>query len=363
LNSCRELATLSPGLKKGFTEEKVLSVKHLGAAFGKSFRIEDVSFSVRSGERVVILGPNGSGKTSLLRLILGLETPETGSISWSDRVLSKESRVLVLPEDRSMGILFQEGALFPHLGVRENVAVALPPGTPGDAGRPLVDRALDIARIRHLEDRSVPALSGGEQQRVALARALVQRPGVLLLDEPLRSLDGPSKREILSELRLIVEKEDMAALLVTHDTQEAALFADRVVVLREGRKIQEGSFAEIYDRPADRFTADFLGPVQTIEAEKARRWGLGLPEGSGAAVVLFRPEHLVLTEVPDTEARGLEVARVQSTGALLEIAVMLPDKTELLSRAPAHASPGPGRKVSARIVQALSLPITEEPES
>jgi iron(III) transport system ATP-binding protein len=341
----------------------VLSVKHLGAGIGRSFRIEDVSFSVRSGERVAILGPNGSGKTSLLRLILGLETPDSGTISWSDTVLSKEGRVLVLPEDRSMGILFQEGALFPHLTVRENVAVALPPGTSGAAGRPLVDRALDIARIGHLDDRSVPALSGGEQQRVALARALVQRPGVLLLDEPFRSLDGPAKREILSELRVIVQREDMATLLVTHDTEEAAAFSDRVVILRAGRKIQEGSFAEIYDHPADRFTADFLGPVQTIDVEQARRCGLGLPPGGGASKLLFRPEHLVLTAVPDSEADGLRVAHVRSTGALQEIAILLPDGTELLSRVPAHASPQPGRKVSARIVQTLPLPVIEEPES
>jgi iron(III) transport system ATP-binding protein len=338
----------------------VLSVNNHCARIGRDFAIEDISFSVGSGERIALLGPNGSGKTSLLRLIAGLETPRSGTISWSGAVLSSPGRVDVPPESRSMGILFQEGALFPHLDVRANVAVALPPGTSKSEGRPLVDRALEIARIRHLADRSVLAISGGEQQRAALARALVLRPAVLLLDEPCRSLDGPVKRQILAELRAIAQKENMATLLVTHETDEAAAFSDRVVLLRGGRMAQEGSFDDIYRHPADRGIADFLGPVQAIETDKARRHGLELPPGCEAPELFFRPEHLVLTAAPDSAAHSLRVVQVRAAGALQEVTVELPDGTELLSRVLAGRDLQSGQSVSGRIAATLSLPDNEE---
>jgi iron(III) transport system ATP-binding protein len=338
----------------------VLSVRELCGTIGRSFRLEGVSFTVGPGERVAVLGPNGSGKSFLLRLILGLATPRAGTISWSDEVLSEGGRVRVPPEARSMGVVFQEGALFPHLDVRRNVELALPRTLGAAARREQVDRALEVARIHALRDRAVQALSGGEQQRVALARALVQRPRVLLLDEPFHSLDGPLKRAVLAEVRTMVEDRDVATVLVTHDTDEAASFADRVVFLLGGRMVQEGTFEDLYSRPADRVAAEFLGPVETLELAAVRDAGIELPREHDGPTVVFRPEHLELTTLDGGDDRGLEVVEVSHQGAFQRVVVALPDGRSLTSKAGTGVSWERGQRVSARIARTLSWPGRDE---
>ncbi len=338
----------------------MLSLQNVSAVLSSGFRLDGVSFSVDANERLAVLGPNGSGKSFLLRLILGLETPKGGSISRGEQELSKAGRVVVQPEARGMGVVFQEGALFPHLDVRENVALALPKKTSAKERIEKVDRALELTRIRHLHDRAVQSMSGGEQQRVAIARALVHHPRILLLDEPFHSLDGPLKREILADVRNLVEKERIATILVTHDTDEAASFADRVVMIRAGRVVQEGTFEEIYAHPSDREAAVFLGPVESIEQTRAREASIELVGENDAATLYFRREHLELSELSNGDAEGLEVTDVQPRGAFQDVSVKLTDGSELVSRALAGATWQVGQRVSARITHTLSGLETEE---
>ena len=319
---------------------------------GRDFRIEGLTLEVEAGERVSILGPNGSGKSSTLRAIAGLEVPRSGTITLAGELLSSGGRVHRPPDCRGMGILFQDGVLFPHLDVRQNVELGLPPGTAREQGSEPVDRALSLARVEHLEHRQVTVLSGGEQQRVALARALVQRPKVLLLDEPFQGLDGPTTREIIDEVRKIVVEESIVTVHVTHDAEEAATFSDRIVLLVDGRKMQEGSFEEIYEHPFDTAAASFLGPLGSIEVERARQNGIEVPNAVDG-LIYFRPEHLLLEKTEGTE--GLVVSREWSSGALQEVVVALDDGSELASRRLAEEPLRPGQKVTARIARELTF--------
>lgn len=331
----------------------MLTVNNLSARYGRSFKIVRVSFSVAPGELVAILGPNGSGKTSLLRLVVGLDPPRSGSIAWSDVVLSCDRSVLVLPEHRGMSLLFQEGVLFPHLSVRDNVALGLPLDVAADRCDALVDEALSSMRIRDLAKRSTPSLSGGEQQRVALARALVRRPRVMLLDEPFHSLDATVKRPVIAEIRAIAKDKGIATLFVTHDIDEASEMADRVVLLRDGAVVQQGSMADLVGAPVDRWTAMFFGEVESLDADDARSWGIVLPEPVGGSRVSFRPEDLVLVPWSEAAPPQLVVTGIRELGALVEATLALPDGTNLLSRAPAHCQVAAGQPVQARVARVL----------
>lgn len=309
--------------------EMGLSVEGLTIALGRSFRIEDLSLEVGAGETVALVGPNGSGKSSVLRTIAGLEVPQAGRISWSGTLLSSAGRVHVPPEDRKIGMLLEDSALFPHLDVRANVALALPRAATAAERDDLVNRALELARVLPLRARPVTTLSSGEQQRVALARALVRGPGLLLLDEPFHSLDGPTKRGILADLKAVVRDRKLAVIDVTHDPAEASDLSDRVVLLRHGRKQQEGTFEDLYAHPRSPFVADFFGPVQTIEAEAARRDGIELPAEASEGRISFRPECLLLSPCSDAARARLVVEQVRGAGALVRITVRLTDGSSL----------------------------------
>jgi iron(III) transport system ATP-binding protein len=330
----------------------MLSVDKLGVRLGPRFGLQDLSFRVAPGERVAIVGPNGSGKSTLLELIAGLRAPGAGRILWADVVLSADRQVRVLPEQRGVGLLLQDGVLFPHLTVQDNVALGLPRDTPPPERAALVDRALEALQASALRDRPVPSLSGGEQQRVALARALAQRPRLMLLDEPFHSLDGPVKRAILSELRDLVQTRGLAALLVTHDTSEVAAFAERALVLREGRFVQEGSLQQLYDEPADGWVARLLGEVEVMDLAQLRRSGVLLPALAAEPAdgrLSFRPEAVALTPAE----QGLEVVRCCGQGAAIEVCLRLTDGGTLRARAPAHSAPAVGSTVVARIMHTL----------
>lgn len=333
-----------------------LRVEGLSAEVAGGFRLDAVDLLVEAGERVAVIGPNGAGKSCLLRLLVGLDRAREGRVSWAGELLTDGPRVVVPPERRPMGMVFQELALFPTRDVAGNVALGLPRGTPRAEAPGLVDRALVVARIGHLRARSVSALSGGEQQRVALARALVRRPEVLLLDEPFHSLDWPVKREILSDLRGLVGEGRIATVLVTHDTEEAMAFADRVVLLRDGRKVQEGPFDDLYRAPADRAAGELLGPVETLCTEAARRAGIALPEGATGDLVAFRREDLHLTR----GGRGgedleevLEVVEVRPRGPCADVVVRLPDGSTATARPSSAAAPRAGERVGARVARLL----------
>lgn len=214
------------------------------------------SFSLELGlevgaETVALVGPSGAGKTSVLRAVAGLLRPDCGRVALGDAIwFDSERRVHVPPERRSVGLVFQEYALFPHMTVAQNVAY-------GGNGR--VDELLDSLGIAPLRDARPDELSGGERQRVALARALAREPSVLLLDEPLTALDAHTRGRVRAELGELLAAVRLPSLLVTHDFQDAAALADRVGVLVEGRIVQVGSPAELVAAPTSAFVADFTG--------------------------------------------------------------------------------------------------------
>lgn len=217
--------------------------------------LEGVSFTVAPGETVCLLGPSGSGKSTLLRIIAGLEEAEGGRVYWE-----KESITHVPPHRRRMGMVFQDYALFPHLTVAENVAFGLRmQGWPLQDRQARVREVLELVRLRGFEARRVTDLSGGEQQRVALARALAPRPHVLMLDEPLGALDRALREELLEELRGILRASDVAAIYVTHDQEEAAAIADRILILHGGKIVREGTPCEVWNDPGSLWVAQFLG--------------------------------------------------------------------------------------------------------
>ena len=228
-----------------------------------------MSLRVEPGAFVSLLGPSGCGKTTLLRIIGGFETPDAGS------VFIHGQRVDGLPPNRRpVNTVFQRYALFPHKTVFENIAFALAiRGVPVREQRERVRRMLDLVRLPGIEERAPAQLSGGQAQRVSLARALIGQPQVLLLDEPLAALDLKLRKAMQLELRRIQEELGTSFLYVTHDQEEALTMSDRIVLMNDGRIVQEGSPAEIYDRPATVFASDFIGEANLLRGVVTARNG------------------------------------------------------------------------------------------
>jgi ABC-type Fe3+/spermidine/putrescine transport system ATPase subunit len=217
--------------------------------------LDGISFKASHDETVCLLGPSGGGKSTILRLIAGLETPESGSIFWAGEDITNKP-----PHLRNFSLMFQDYALFPHLTVKENIAFGLHMrGISGKEVDRVVKRSLSMVRMERFADRRVTDLSGGEQQRVALARAIAPQPGLLMLDEPLGALDRTLREHLMAELRSLLQELNIPAIYVTHDQQEAFNIADRLLVLHEGRILQSGSPAEVYLRPASPWLAGFFG--------------------------------------------------------------------------------------------------------
>lgn len=232
----------------------------------------EAALEVPLGRTVALLGPSGSGKSTLLRLVAGLEPPDAGRITFGETDLTP-----LPPERRGVGLVFQDYALFPHLTVWENIAFGLRERRWSEAR--VEARVREMLELTHLTPhaRKRPdRLSGGEQQRVALARSLAPEPRLLLLDEPLGALDLRLREELLLELRDILRRTSVTALVVTHDQAEAFLLADRVAVMREGRVVQSDTPEGLYAHPQDAWTARFLGHKNVLSPEESR--GLGLPE-------------------------------------------------------------------------------------
>ena len=225
-----------------------LRVDNLSVAYGGPPVLTDLSLEIAPGELVALLGPSGCGKTTLLRSIAGLERPTHGTISVGGRVVT-DNENFVPPERRRIGMVFQDGALFPHLDVQRNVAYGLPRDQRRN-GR--VDEALAMVGLADVADRMPGTLSGGQQQRVALARALAPRPGVLLLDEPFSNLDATLRLQVRAEMHRLLVDLGITTIFVTHDQEEAFVLGDRVAVLHDGHLVQVGTPDDLYRRPADR---------------------------------------------------------------------------------------------------------------
>jgi sulfate transport system ATP-binding protein len=238
-----------------------IEVDHISKHFGAFEALNDVSFRIESGELVALLGPSGSGKTSLLRIIAGLDQPDSGTVRLYDEDATGTSA-----RDRHVGFVFQHYALFRHLTVFENIAFGLrvrPAATrPPEAEiRERVRKLLELIQLDWLGDRYPNQLSGGQRQRVALARALAVEPRVLLLDEPFGSLDAKVRKELRRWLRRLHDELHVASVFVTHDQEEALEVSDRVVIMNQGRIEQIGTPSEVYDTPATPFVYQFLGDV------------------------------------------------------------------------------------------------------
>jgi iron(III) transport system ATP-binding protein len=238
-----------------------VAIEHVSFGYDGTPVLDDVSLEVAKGEFFAFLGPSGSGKTTLLRLIAGFGMPSTG------RILIGEREVTQLPPwSRNVGMVFQSYALWPHMTVARNVAFGLEQRKiPRSEIARRVTAALDLVELTAFADRRPAQLSGGQQQRVALARTIVIEPEVLLLDEPLSNLDAKLRVEMRAELRMLQRKLGITAIYVTHDQEEANAIADRIAVLNEGRIQQIGAPIALYDRPANRFVATFLGTANLIE--------------------------------------------------------------------------------------------------
>src|SRR5437588_183450 len=237
--------------------------------------IDGVSFSVPSGEIVVLLGPSGCGKTTTLRCVAGLEHPTSGEISIAGKIVSSPERgILVPPRSRELGMVFQSYAVWPHMTVRQNVVYPLKHRKLSRAdARRKVDEALELVGLSEYADRPVVALSGGQMQRVALARSIVYRPQLLLLDEPLSNLDAKLRLRLRDDLRVILKQTGMTALYVTHDQAEAVVLGDRIGVMRDGKLLQIGTPDQIYNRPADLFVANFTGATNELTGTLVERNG------------------------------------------------------------------------------------------
>jgi putative spermidine/putrescine transport system ATP-binding protein len=260
--------------------------------FGDVVAVDDVSLEIRAGEFFALLGPSGSGKTTCLRMIAGFEQPTTGRI-W----LSGLDVTRVAPFDRATNTVFQDYALFPHMTVEQNVGYGLMVRKVARAERrERVATALATVRLQGYGDRKPAQLSGGQRQRVALARALVNRPRVLLLDEPLGALDRQLREQMQVELKQLQREVGITFLFVTHDQDEALTMSDRLAVFRDGRLEQVGTPADVYERPATSFVADFIGTSNLIEGAAA----VALFGSDG--VFSIRPERMrLLAENSSTE--------------------------------------------------------------
>jgi len=330
----------------------MLEIRDVHKAFDGKPALNSVSFKVKTGEIVALLGPSGSGKSTLLSIIAGLDRADRGVVRWNGR------NIVNLPAHRrGFGLMFQDYALFPHRDVFGNVAFGLQlSAKPAVQIQRRVSEVLQWVGLAGFERREVSSLSGGEQQRVALARALAPQPRLLMLDEPLGSLDRALRTRLLEELAGILREAGQTSLYVTHDQEEAYAIADRIVLLQAGRVEQVASPEELYRRPASAFVARFLGlhnlfPARVVKVG-TRTW-LETPIGRlaapktrlrGAVTILLRPEAIKLGRSLPAKLNGTLVSK-RFRGRNLRAKVKV-GETQLVLDLPSDAAlPKPGAKL------------------
>ena len=298
--------------------DPLVSIRGLGASYGSVRALDDVSLDIGDQEFFALLGPSGCGKTTLLRSLAGFETPTEGSV-----LLGGEDLLAIPAHKRPVNMMFQSYALFPHMTVAKNVGYG-----PARANQPRreiarrVEEVLEIVGLTGLAGRRPSQLSGGQRQRVALARAIVNRPQMLLLDEPLSALDRNVRSQMQLELKRLQHEVGIAFVMVTHDQEEALSIADRVAVLDHGRVQQVATPAELYQRPANRFVAEFIGKSNLFEGAAATG-GLAvgdtvLPGHGQGSFLVVRPEHV---QIADSGVVSGTVLETQFTGGASTIAV------------------------------------------
>ncbi|MFI7610693.1 ABC transporter ATP-binding protein [Nonomuraea terrae] len=326
----------------------------LRRAFGKTVALDGLDLVIEPGEFVALLGPSGCGKTTALRCVAGFERPDSGAVLVDGKDVTN-----VPANKRDAGMVFQSYSLFPNLNARDNVAFGLRVRkVPADARRKKADELLELVGLPTHADRYPHQLSGGQQQRVALARALALEPSVLLLDEPLSALDAKVRVSLREEIRRLQLDLGITTIFVTHDQEEALSVADRVAVLRAGRLEQVGAPAEVYDRPATPFVAEFVGTMNhlagQLSGDHVTVLGQLLPvdgpvPADPSVDVLVRPEAVQV--VPDPGGRA-EVVAASFRGASVRLRLAV-DGGEVLADVPGHeaARLGAGTRVGVRLVE------------
>ncbi len=332
----------------------LLELQQLDHAYGKHTVVDGLSLHLAPGRIGCLLGPSGCGKTTVLRCIAGFERPDRGTITVGGEVVSGPG-LHVPTEQRRIGMVFQNYALFPHLSVAANIAFGLQALGAADAKR-RVDELLALVGLSNQARKYPHELSGGQQQRVALARALAPRPRLLLLDEPFSSLDVDLRERLAAEVGAILRAEGTTAILVTHDQHEAFAMADEVGVMQHGRIQQWDSPYNLYHRPGNRFVADFVGQGAFVPGEVlaggAIRIGLGeLPSGAhwkaGERVsVLLRPDDIVHDDASEVQA---EVVAKAFRGAEFLYTLRLGSGEEVLSLVPSHHDHALGERIGIRL--------------
>jgi sulfate/thiosulfate transport system ATP-binding protein len=270
-----------------------IEIRNVTKRFGSFLALDDISLEIPEGSLTAVLGPSGSGKSTALRIVAGLERPDSGEV-----LLSGEDATGVAPQRRDVGFVFQHYAAFKHMTVRANIAFALTiRKRPKQEIRERVDELLELVQLQGFADRYPSRLSGGQRQRMALARALAAKPRVLLLDEPFGALDARVRAELRDWLRRLHEEVHVTTVFVTHDQEEAMEVADRVAVLNRGRLEQVGAPSELYDSPSSEFVLRFVGDAVRL--------------GSN----LVRPHEIVLRRWPSDGAVEVEIERIAVLGA------------------------------------------------
>jgi iron(III) transport system ATP-binding protein len=315
-----------------------LEIAGLGKRFGNTVALDDITLSVDQGAHVAVVGPSGSGKTTLLRIIAGFETPASGTVRLDGGLLI-DGKSAVPTHQRSIGVVVQDGALFPHLTVRENIGFALLRRDHHQRAR-----VLELLQLVELDgtllERRPDQLSGGQQQRVALARALARRPKLMLLDEPFSALDTGLRASLRGAVANLLRSAGVTTILITHDQAEALSFADQVAVLRDGRLQQVGTPQQVYFRPRDRITAEFMGDCLVLPATAfgtLATCALGrvaLPEiVNGPCSIMLRPEQINLQRVDNSSTADpvLRITEIDFAGRTSTVTVSLGDHRDASS--------------------------------
>lgn len=319
-----------------------IQIEHLSKTFNNFAAVSDVSFTVNDGEFVTLLGPSGSGKSTVLRLIAGLELPDTGIIE-----VNGEDVTRVSVQKRKVGFVFQHYALFRHMNLLDNIAFGL--RVRGVAKRERHTKARELLKLVGLsgfETRMPNQLSGGQRQRVALARALAPEPGLLLLDEPFGALDTRMRKELRSWLKKLHDRIKLTTLLVTHDQDEAMELSDKVLVMNRGRIEQNAVPQAIFDKPATEFVATFVGETNRVDGiikNGIACWGplkfgeYHIPNGSSVRI-LFRPNDVYVTSQPgEADVPGV-ISSLQFLGTTVALEIKLEDDKVLTAHVPKGVS-------------------------
>ena len=303
----------------------VIELRDISKHYGNIIGVDRINLSIEDGEFLTLLGPSGCGKSTLLRVIGGFEVPTTGQV-----LLDGLDVTELPPQQRDINMMFQDYALFPHMSVRDNISYGLKmKGVKGDAVGKKVAEALDLVGLADKIDQMPHQLSGGQKQRIALARAIVREPKVLLLDEPLSALDANLREQMQIELKHMQSQLGITFVMVTHDQTEALIMSDRVVVMQDGNVAQDGTPIDLYEQPASRYVANFIGTTNFLTASfMARIQDNKTQVRVGDAALTVATATAVSESTPLTIGIRPEKIRIVTNGEVTETNVLIGKITE-----------------------------------